>query len=110
MTTFVNIIALRLFNSNCAMYVPLIKENIFTKEFLNQFIINAEEKENVQGSSGAVDDNQVNVVEIDGELYLPLIFDDLIRKDNTFRLMQFETKEYGEECKLNLKISRLVKQ
>lgn len=110
MTTFVNILALKLFNINCAMYVPLIKENVFTREFVNQFIIDEENSENVDDSR-ETDDNPIKVVEMDGKLYLPLeIFDDWVNEDDEFRLLEFETKEYGEECKLNLKMARLVEQ
>ena len=109
MTTFVNILALKLFNINCAMYIPLIKKNVFTKEFINQFIIEENSEYNVD--KGEIDDNIIKVIKMDREYYLPLkIFGDLINEDDEFRLLEFETKEYGEECKLNLKMSRLVKQ
>ena len=109
MTTFVNILALKLFNINCAMDIPLIKKNVFTREFINQFIIEENSEDNVD--NGEIDDNIIKVIRMDGEYYLPLkIFGDLINEDDEFRLLEFETKEYGEECKLNLKMSRLVKQ
>lgn len=109
MTTFVNILALKLFNINCAMYIPLIKKNVFTREFINQFIIEENSEYNVD--KGEINDNIIKVIKMDREYYLPLkIFGDLINEDDEFRLLEFETKEYGEECKLNLKMSRLVKQ
>ncbi|MEE0025278.1 hypothetical protein [Methanobrevibacter sp.] len=109
MTTFVNILALKLFNINCAMYIPLIKENVFTREFVNQFILDEENSED--NDDGEVEDNQIKVVEMDGKLYLPLeMFNDWINEDDEFRLLEFETKEYGEECNSNLKMVRLVKQ
>lgn len=109
MTTFVNILALKLFNINCAMYIPLIKKNVFTRKFVNQFIIEENSEDNVD--KGEINDNIIKVIKMDGEYYLPLkIFGDLINEDDEFRLLEFETKEYGEECKLNLKMSRLVKQ
>ena len=92
------------------MYVPLIKENVFTREFVNQFIIDEENSENVDDSR-ETDDNPVKVVEMDGKLYLPLeIFNDWVNEDDKFCLLEFETKEYGEECNFNLKMARLVKQ
>lgn len=109
MTTFVNILALKLFNINCAMYIPLIKENVFTREFVNQFILDEENLED--NDDGEVEDNPIKVVEMDGKLYLPLeMFNDWINEDDEFRLLEFETKEYGEECNSNLKMVRLVKQ
>ena len=109
MTTFVNILALKLFNINCAMYIPLIKKNVFTRKFVNQFIIEENSEDNVD--KGEIEDNTIKVIKRDGEYYLPLkIFGDLINEDDEFRLLEFETKEYGEECKLNLKMSRFVKQ
>ena len=109
MTTFVNILALKLFNINCAMYIPLIKENVFTREFVNQFILDEENSEN--NDDGEVEDNPIKVVEMDGKLYLPLeMFNDWINEDDEFCLLEFETKEYGEECNSNLKMVRLVKQ
>lgn len=109
MTTFVNILALKLFNINCAMYIPLIKENVFTREFVNQFILDEENSED--NDDGEVEDNPIKVVEMDGKLYLPLeMFNDWINEDDEFRLLEFETKEYGEECNSNLKMVRLVKQ
>lgn len=90
--------------------VCYIKENVFTREFVNQFIINEENSENVDDSR-ETDDNPIKVVEMDGKLYLPLeMFDDWVNEDDEFRLLEFETKEYGEECKLNLKMARLVEQ
>ncbi|WP_407454876.1 hypothetical protein [Methanobrevibacter sp.] len=110
MTTFVNILALKLFNINCAMHIPLIKENVFTSKFVNQFSIDEENSENVDDSR-ETDDNPIKVVEMDGKLYLPLeIFNDWVNEDDEFRLLEFETKEYGEECNLDLKMARLVKQ
>jgi len=110
MTTFVNILALKLFNINCAMYIPLIKENVFTREFVNQFVIDEENSED-NDDNGEVEDNPIQVVEMYGKLYLPLeMFNDWVNEDDEFRLLEFETKEYGEECNLNLKMARLVKQ
>lgn len=110
MTTFANILALKLFNINCAMYVPLIRKNVFTGEFVNQFIVD-EENSDDGADSGETDDNPIKVVDMDGKLYLPLeIFNGWVNEDDEFRLLEFETKEYGEECKWNLKMSRLVKQ
>lgn len=110
MTTFVNILALKLFNINCAMYIPLIKENVFTREFVNQFVIDEENSED-NDDNGEVEDNPIQVVEMYGKLYLPLeMFNDWVNEDDEFRLLEFETKEYGEECKMNLKMARLVKQ
>ena len=110
MTTFVNILALKLFNINCAMYIPLIKENVFTREFVNQFVTDEENSED-NDDNGEVEDNPIQVVEMDGKLYLPLeMFNDWVNEADEFRLLEFETKEYGEECKMNLKMARLVKQ
>ncbi len=110
MTTFVNILALKLFNINCAMYIPLIKENVFTREFVNQFVIDEENSED-NDDNGEVEDNPIQVVEMYGKLYLPLeMFNDWVNEDDEFRLLEFETKEYGEGCKMNLKMARLVKQ
>lgn len=110
MATFVNILALKLFNIDCAMYVPLIRKNVFTGEFVNQFIVDGENSDD--GANNAeTDDDPIKVVEMDGKLYLPLkIFNDWVNEDDEFRLLEFETKEYGEECNLNLKMARLVKQ
>ena len=91
------------------MYIPLIKKNVFTRKFVNQFIIEENSEDNVD--KGEIEDNTIKVIKRDGEYYLPLkIFGDLINEDDEFRLLEFETKEYGEECKLNLKMSRFVKQ
>ena len=110
METFLNIIILKLLNVDCAMYIPLISENVFTGEFVNQFIIDEENSENVDDNR-ETDDNPIKVVEMDGKLYLPLeMFNDWVNEDDEFRLLEFETKEYGEECKMNLKMARLVKQ
>lgn len=108
-TTFVNILTLRLLNIDCAMYIPLLQKNVFTKEFINQFIVS--NKENATKINNInTEDNIVEVMNIDGKLFLPLtIFDDLIKNGDQFRLLEFETKEYNEDCKLNLKMARLVK-
>lgn len=108
-TTFVNILTLRLLNIDCAMYIPLLQKNVFTKEFINQFIVS--NKENATKINNInTEDNIVEVMNIDGKLFLPLtIFDDLIKNGDQFRLLEFETKEYKEDCKLNLKMARLVK-
>lgn len=113
MTTFVNILALKLFNIKCAMYIPLIKRNEFTHEFLEQFILSRDDEE-VEEDTREIDDQPIEVEEIDGKLYLPLeSFNgekDVIHEGDKFRLREFETKEYGEDCKLNLKMARFVKQ
>lgn len=108
-TTFVNILTLRLLNIDCAMYIPLLQKNVFTKEFINQFIVS--NKENATKINNInTENNIVEVINIDGKLFLPLtIFDDLINNGDQFRLLEFETKEYKEDCKLNLKMARLVK-
>lgn len=109
MTTFLNIITLKLLNIDCAMYIPLISENVFTGEFVNQFIIDEDSEDNVE--SREIEDIKIKVVDIDGKLYLPLeMFNDWVNEDDEFRLLEFETKEYGEGCKMNLKMARLVKQ
>ena len=92
------------------MYVPLIRKNIFTGEFVDQFIVDDENSDD-DVDSGETDDTPIKVVEMDGKLYLPLeIFNDWVNEDDEFRLSEFETKEYGEECNFNLKMARLVKQ
>ena len=91
------------------MYIPLISENVFTGEFVNQFIIDEDSEDNVE--SREIEDIKIKVVDIDGKLYLPLeMFNDWVNEDDEFRLLEFETKEYGEGCKMNLKMARLVKQ
>ena len=113
MTTFVNILALKLFNIKCAMYIPLIKRNEFTHEFLEQFILSRDDEE-VEEDTREIDDQPIEVEEINGKLYLPLESfngeEDVIHEGDKFRLLEFETKEYGEDCKLNLKMARFVKQ
>lgn len=113
MTTFANILVLKLFNIKCAMYIPLIKRNEFTHKFLEQFILSSCDEE-VEDDIREIDDQSIDVEEINGKLYLPLeLFDsdeDIIHEGDKFRLLEFETKEYGEDCKINLKMARFVKQ
>ena len=112
MTTFVNILALKLFNIKCAMYIPLIKRNEFTHKFLEQFICGGDEE--VEEDTLEIDNQPIELEEINGKLYLPLeLFnseDNIIHEGEKFRLLEFETKEYGEDCKINLKMARWVQQ
>lgn len=108
MSTFAIILSLRLFNINCPMYIPLIRENVFSGDFVNQFI-STDEEDDENLSNREIEDNTVEVVEIDGELFLPLnMFEDLINANDKFKLIEFETKENRDDCKLNLKMSRFA--
>ncbi len=113
MTTFVNILALKLFNIKCAMYIPLIKRNEFTHEFLEQFLLSSDDEEDEEDTR-EIDNQPIELEEINGKLYLPLeLFnseDNIIHEGDKFRLLEFETKEYGEDCKINLKMARWVQQ
>lgn len=82
--------------------------NVFSGDFVNQFI-STDEEDDENLSNREIEDNTVEVVEIDGELFLPLnMFEDLINANDKFKLIEFETKENRDDCKLNLKMSRFA--
>lgn len=111
-STFVNIIALKLFNIECAMYIPLIGTNVITNKFLDQFV--EDNDENAEKRSIEIENKKIKVKKINGKLYLPLeLFTpeyNLINEGDEFKILEFQTKENGEDCRLNLKMVRLGQQ
>lgn len=105
LNTFLIIIALKMLNINCKLYLPLLNNIINTSEFIRQF------------ENSNLDENElykfedVEIVKLnDGEYYLPLDFLNELNidwNDGKYKVISFKSMSNDEKCKQKIKFNKI---
>lgn len=105
LNTFLIIIALKMLNINCELYLPLQNNIINTSKFLGQF------KNSNLNKNDLYEFEDVEIVKLnDGEYYLPLDFLNELNidwNDGKYKVVSFKSMSNDEKCKQKIKFNKI---